>query len=133
MKAVMNYYDQIVIFQRYGGLEATKKIDHAFSVADQVIFLVNKVTHHTVALTWGSKKIERVANSSLGSENIAVTKVIGNLHFIKESSKQMYGVKVIPRTCSRQSTTSRLLRKRDSLVTSFRSNKPSPLTTLSQS
>ena len=80
-------------FRDFRGLEATKKIDHAFSVADQVIFLVNKVTHHTVALTWGSKKIERVANSSLGSENIAVTKVIGNLHFIKESLKQMYGVK----------------------------------------
>ena len=93
MKAVMNYYDQIVIFQRYRGLEATKKIDHAFSFAGHVIFLVNKVTHHGVALTWGSKKIERVVNSSLGAKTIAVTKVIGNLHFIKESLKQMYGVK----------------------------------------
>ena len=93
MKAVMNYYDQIVIFQRYRGLEATKKIDHAFSFAGHVIFLVNKVTHHAVALTLGSKKIERVVNSSLGAKTIAVTKVIGNLHFIKESLKQMYGVK----------------------------------------
>ena len=58
-----------------------------------MIFLVNKVTHHAVALTWGSKKIERVVNSSLGAKTIAVTKVIGNLHFIKESLKQMYGVK----------------------------------------
>ena len=93
MKAVMNYYDQIVIFQRYRGLEATKKIDHAFSFAGHVIFLVNKVTHHADALTWGSKKIKRVVNSSLGAKTIAVTKVIGNLHFIKESLKQMYGVK----------------------------------------
>ena len=93
MKAVMNYYDQIVIFQRYRGLEATKKIDHAFSFAGHVIFLVYKVTHHAVALTLGSKKIERVVNSSLGAKTIAVTKVIGNLHFIKESLKQMYGVK----------------------------------------
>ena len=70
---------------------ATKKIDHAFSVAGHVIFLVNRTTNHAVTLTWGSKKIERVVNSSLGAETIAVTKVIGILYFIKESLKQMYG------------------------------------------
>ena len=72
---------------------ATKKVDNAFSVAGHVIFLVNAVTNNAVPLTWGSKKIERVVNSSLGAETIAVTKVIGNLYFIKESLKQMYGTK----------------------------------------
>ena len=72
---------------------ATKKIDNAFSVAGHVIFLVNSVTNNSVPITWGSKKIERVVNSSLGAETIAVTKIIGNLYFIKESLKQMYGTK----------------------------------------
>ena len=44
-------------------------------------------------LTWSSKKIERVVNSSLGAEAIAATKLIGTLYFIKEILKQMYGVK----------------------------------------
>ena len=72
---------------------ATKKIDNAFSVAGHAVFLVNTVTNNAVPLSWGSKKIERVVNSSLGAETIAVTKVIGILYFIKESMKQMYGVK----------------------------------------
>ena len=72
---------------------ATKKIDNAFSVAGHVIFLVNAKTNNAVPLTWGSKKIERVVNGSLGAETIAATKVIGNLYFIKETLKQMYGTK----------------------------------------
>ena len=63
---------------------ATKKIDNAFSVAGHVIFLVNKATQNAVSLTWRSKKIERVVNSSLGAETIAVTKVIGSLYSRKE-------------------------------------------------
>ena len=47
---------------------ATKKIEEAFSVSGYVIFLVNKKTYNAVPITWSSKKIERVVNSSLGAE-----------------------------------------------------------------
>ena len=57
---------------------ATKKIDNAFSVAGHIVFLVNKATNQATTLTWSSKKIERVVNSSLGAETIAMTKLIGN-------------------------------------------------------
>ena len=72
---------------------ATKKIDNAFSVAGHIVFLFNKKTNFATPLTWSSKKIERVVNSSLGAEAIAATKLIGTLYFIKEILKQMYGVK----------------------------------------
>ena len=70
---------------------ATKKIDHAFSVAGHVIFLVNKRTHAASPITWSSKKIERVVSSSLAAETLGVVKLIGVLYFIKEILKQMYG------------------------------------------
>ena len=73
---------------------ATKKIDNAFSVAGYVVFIVNKVTNHAAPITWSSKKIERVVNSSLGAETLGVTKLIGTLYFIKEIYKQMYGTKM---------------------------------------
>jgi len=72
---------------------ATKKIDNAFSVAGHIVFLVNKATNQATTLTWSSKKIERVVNSSLGAETIAMTKLIGTVYFIKEILKQMYGQK----------------------------------------
>ena len=70
---------------------ATKKIDNAFSVAGHVIFLVNKKTNAATPITWSSKKIERVVNSSLAAETLAVVKTIGVIYFIKEIMKQMYG------------------------------------------
>ena len=70
---------------------ATKKIDNAFSVAGHVIFLVNKKTNAAIPITWSSKKIERVVNSSLAAETLAVVKTIGVIYFIKEIMKQMYG------------------------------------------
>ena len=70
---------------------ATKKIDNAFSVAGHVIFLVNKKTNSATPITWSSKKIERVVNSSLAAETLAVVKIIGAIFFIKEILKQMYG------------------------------------------
>ena len=73
---------------------ATKKIDHVFSVAGYVVFLVNKRTNCAVPLTWSSKKIERVVSSSLGAETLAMVKVIGIIYFIKEILKQMYGSEV---------------------------------------
>ena len=73
---------------------ATMKIDNPFSVAGHIVFLLNKKTNNVVPLTWSSKKIERVVNSSLGAEVIAGTKLIGTLYFIKEILKQMYGTKI---------------------------------------
>ena len=70
---------------------ASKKIDNAFSVAGHVIFLVNKKTNSATPITWSSKKIERVVNSSLAAETLAVVKIIGAIFFIKEILKQMYG------------------------------------------
>ena len=70
---------------------ATKKIDNAFSVAGHVIFLVNKKTNAATPITWSSKKIERVVNSSLAAETLAVVKTIGVIFFLKEILKQMYG------------------------------------------
>ena len=70
---------------------ATKKIGGAFSVAGYVVFLANKKTNRATTITWSSKKIERVVNSSLGAETLAVVKLIGVLYFIKNIFKQMYG------------------------------------------
>ena len=73
---------------------ATKKIDNAFSVAGHIVFIVNKVNNNATPITWSSKKIERVVNSSLGAETLGVTKLIGTLYFIKQIYKQMYGSKL---------------------------------------
>ena len=73
---------------------ATKKVDHAFSVAGHVVFLVNKVTNNATPITWSSKKIERVVNSSLAAETLAMTKLIGTIYYIKEILKQMHGSKM---------------------------------------
>ena len=70
---------------------ATRKIDEAFSVSGYVIFLVNRKTFAATPITWSSKKIERVVNSSLAAETLALVKVIGVIYFIKEILKQMYG------------------------------------------
>ena len=70
---------------------ATKKIEDAFSVSGYVIFLVNKITNNATPITWCSKKIERVVNSSFGAEALGVVKLIGTLSFIKSIFKQMYG------------------------------------------
>ena len=70
---------------------ATKKIEASFSVAGYAIFLVNKKTNAASPIIWSSKKIERVVNSSLAAETLAVVKLIGELYFIKEILKQMYG------------------------------------------
>ena len=58
---------------------ATKKIDHVFSVAGYVVFLVNKRTNCAVPLTWSSKKIERVVSSSLGAETLAM---VSHRHYL---------------------------------------------------
>ena len=69
----------------------TKNIDHAFSVAGHVIFLVNERTHAASPITWSSKKIERVVSSLLAAETLGLVKLIGVLYFIKEILKQIYG------------------------------------------
>ena len=72
---------------------STKKINAAFSVAGSVIFLVNSRTGRSLPLSWSSKKIERVVNSSFGAETLAVIKLIGQLFHIQQTLKQMYGKK----------------------------------------
>ena len=61
---------------------AMKKINNAFSVAGHVTFFVNKKTNAATLITWSSKKIEKVVNSSLAAKTLAVVKTFGVISFI---------------------------------------------------
>ena len=77
-----------------GVTDASKKsANEVFSVGGYVIMLVNKVTSRASVLTWSSKKINRVCSSSLAAEMLSLQKLAGNMFFIRQILKQMFGTK----------------------------------------
>ena len=77
-----------------GVTDASKKAaNEVFSVGGYVIMLVNKVTSRASVLTWSSKKINRVCSSSLAAETLSLQKLAGNMFFVRQILKQMFGSK----------------------------------------
>ena len=72
---------------------SNKSLNNVFSVGGYVIMLVNKKTSRASVLTWSSKKIDRVCNSSFAAETMSLGKMAGNMFFVREILKQMFGEK----------------------------------------
>ena len=70
---------------------ATKKVNNLFSVSGQIVMLVNNKTNNASVLFWASKKIERVCNSSLAAETLALQKLFSTIHFVRNILNQMFG------------------------------------------
>ena len=72
---------------------SNKSVNHVFAVGGYVIMLVNKETSRAAVLTWSSKKIDRVCSSSLAAETLSLQKLTGNMFFVRQILKQMFGSK----------------------------------------
>ena len=70
---------------------SNKSVRQVFAVSGHVIMLVNKRTNKAAVLTWSSKKIDRVCNSSLAAETLSLQKMAGNMFYIRQMLKQMFG------------------------------------------
>ena len=58
-----------------------------------VIMLVNKHTSRASVLSWSSKKIDRVCTSSFAAETLSLQKLTGNMFYVRQILKQMFGSK----------------------------------------
>ena len=72
---------------------SNKSVNNVFAVGGYVIMLVNKATSRAAVLTWSSKKIDRVCSSSLAAETLSLQKLTGNMFFVRQVLKQMFGPK----------------------------------------
>ena len=70
---------------------SNKSVHQVFAVGGHVIMLVNKHTNKAAVLTWSSKKIDRVCNSSLAAETLSLQKMAGNMFYIRQMLKQIFG------------------------------------------
>ena len=55
--------------------------------------LVNKNTSRAAVLSWSSKKIDRVCTSSFAAETLSLQKLSGNMFYVRQILKQMFGPK----------------------------------------
>ena len=53
--------------------------------------IVNKITFKAAVLSWSSKKIERVCTSSFAAEALSLGKLTGNMFYVRQILKQMFG------------------------------------------
>ena len=72
---------------------STKKYNNIFAVGGYVVMLVNKITGAAVTLLWSSKKIDRVVNSSLAAETLALQKMTGKIFLIRKLLEGLLGEK----------------------------------------
>ena len=72
---------------------SNKTVNNVFAVGGFVIMLVNKKTSRAAVLTWNSKKIDRVCTSSFAAETLSLEKMAGNMFFVRQILKQMFGAK----------------------------------------
>lgn len=72
---------------------SNKTVNQVFACGGFVIMLVNKHTSRAAVLTWSSKKIDRVCTSSLAAETLSLQKLLGNMFYVRQILKQMFGSK----------------------------------------
>ena len=72
---------------------SNKTVNQVFACGGFVIMLVNKHTSRSAVLTWSSKKIDRVCTSSLAAETLSLQKLLGNMFYVRQILRQMFGSK----------------------------------------
>ena len=70
---------------------SNKSVNKIFAVGGFVIMLVNKHTNRASVLSWSSKKIDRVCNSSLAAETLSLQMLASNMFFVRQILEQMFG------------------------------------------
>ena len=70
---------------------SNKSVNQVFAFGGYVFILVNRKTNRAAVLTWSSKKIGRVCTSSLAAETLSLQKLAGNMFFVRQILKQIFG------------------------------------------